>query len=155
MTYSTADKMEEKVQAMRDYTCTCIGAARGSQLPETGALKIQMEKLIEERGVRRFLCGMERGLELAFGELAAELRDGKYPFITLESVIPYEEQAAEWGEADRDRYYNLAARCDREKMLRRSFAQGCIIERDCYLLGQARYLILAEEGKFKTMVLDS
>lgn len=40
------------------------------------------------------------------------------------------------------------------KMLRRSYAQGCIIEWDCYLLGQARYLILAEEGKFKTMVLD-
>ena len=39
-------------------------------------------------------------------------------------------------------------------MLRQSYAQGCIIEWDCYLLGQSRYLILAEEGKFKTMVLD-
>ncbi len=69
-------------------------------------------------------------------------------------MIPYEEQAAEWGEADRERYYDLVARCDREKMLRRSYAQSCVIERDCFLLGQARYLILEEEGKFKTIVLD-
>ena len=60
---------------------------------EEAALAALMERLIEEREVRRFLCGMEQGLELAFGETAAQLRDSKYPFITLESVIPYEEQA--------------------------------------------------------------
>ena len=139
---------------MRNYTCTCIGAGRDLKKTEEAALAALMDRLIEERGVRRFLCGMEQGLELAFGETAAQLRDSKYPFITLESVIPYEEQAALWGEPQRDRYYDLAARCDRERMLERSYVRGCIMQRDSYLLSRARYLILMDEEGLKTLMLD-
>lgn len=121
---------------------------------ETRALEELVERLIEEHGVRCFLCGMEQGLELAFGEAAARLRDSKYPFVTLESVIPYEEQAVGWSEPQRDRYYDLAARCDEEHMLKRGYVRGCITERDVYLLGRSRYLILMDENEIKALVMD-
>ncbi len=140
---------------MRECTCACLGAGRRLEKTEEADLAALIEKLIEERGVRHFLCGMERGLELAFGEQAARLRDSKYPYITLDSVIPYEEQAADWSEADRDIYYNLAARCDRERMLNRGYVEGCMARRDCYLIEKARYLIVGGEDGLMLLELDA
>ena len=138
---------------MRNYTCACIGTGKDLNQSETAALAVSMEKLITEHGVRHFLCGMERGLELSFGEQAALLRDSKYPFATLDSVIPYEEQAADWSEDDRDRYYDLAARCDRERMLNRSFVEGCMTQRDCFLMEKAYYMIVGNEEGFTILEL--
>ena len=41
-----------------------------------------------------------------------ELEAHGYPGITLESAIPCESQAAKWSEALRDRYFDIASKCD-------------------------------------------
>lgn len=37
-------------------------------------------------------------------ETALALRDEMYPQITVEAALPYETQAEDWSEAQRDRY---------------------------------------------------
>lgn len=64
-------------------------------------LSQEIERLITGEGVRHFISGMTAGTDLTAAELVLELKK-KYPQITLESAIPYEEQAIKWTAAQRN-----------------------------------------------------
>ena len=67
---------------------------------------------------------MALGVDLYAAEIVLNLK-AKYPHITLESAIPCETQAVKWSVAARERYYNIAAKCDKETMLQREYTSDC------------------------------
>ena len=83
---------------------------RCTALKET--LKKQIISLITDENVTHFISGMALGVDMYAAEIVLELKK-TYPDITLESAIPCETQAAKWNAAMRERYYGIAAQCDK------------------------------------------
>ena len=118
---------------LRETTC-CFTGHRPEKLPwgnDEGdprclELKRRLDRAVEEAyaaGMRHFLCGMARGADFYFCDAVLKLRQAR-PDVTLEAVIPWEEQAARWGERDRARYFDLVRRCDRETMVQKHYDKG-------------------------------
>jgi uncharacterized phage-like protein YoqJ len=89
---------------------------------------------------------MDRGVALCAAELVLEQKE-KHPNITLECVIPWEDQAAHWTESWRDRYFAVAAQCDRETMLQTHYTPDCMRRRDRYLIQRADILLALWDGQ--------
>ena len=64
----------------------------------------------------------------------------------MEAVIPCEEQAARWGERDRQRYFSLVERCDGETMVQRQYDRGCMLRRNRYMVDHSALLIAVYDG---------
>ena len=87
----------------------------------------------------------DRRLEAARGEAALALRERR-PGVTVEAVIPCEEQAARWRERDRERWFSLVERCDNETMLQHHYDRGCMLRRNRYLVDHSAMLIAVYDG---------
>lgn len=132
--------------------CAIVGSVNRKELEAykdgkfSSALKSRLysrlESLILEENVGHFLCGMSAGPEMLASEAILELKK-KYPRISLESVIPYEAQAARWNEELRDRYFNIAACCDQETMLQKHYSPDCLDRQDLYMIGKADIVLFA------------
>lgn len=71
----------------------------------------ELKRLITHDHITRFLSGMNLGGDLLCSEVVLQLKNS-YPYILLESVFPYENQAEHWTEEQRDQYYWIASQCD-------------------------------------------
>ena len=109
-------------------------------------LKEQIIHLIETEGVTHFITGMALGIDVYAAEIVLDLKT-KYPYITLESAIPCETQAVKWSVAARERYYNIAAKCDKETMLQREYTPGCMEKRNQYMVDHADYILAVWNGR--------
>ena len=78
-------------------------------------LKEEIINLIEAENVTHFITGMALGVDMYAAEIVLELKK-TYPGITLESAIPCETQAVKRSAAQRERYYSIAAQCDKKTM---------------------------------------
>ncbi len=78
-------------------------------------------------------------------EAALALRERR-PGVTVEAVIPCEEQAARWRERDRERWFSLVERCDNETMLQHHYDRGCMLRRNRYLVDHSAMLIAVYDG---------
>ena len=139
----------------REKTCSFTGH-RPEKLPWRDneedprclELKARLAEAVEaayDRGMRHFLCGMARGADFYCCEAALALRDRR-PGVTVEAVIPCEEQAARWREQDRRRYFSLVERCDYETMVQHRYTHGCMQRRDRYMVDRSGLLIAAYDG---------
>ncbi len=99
-------------------------------------LQTLIAKLIQEEGVTHFISGMAQGVDMYAAEIVLELKK-QYPQITLECAIPYEEQAAYWPAALRNRYFSIAERYDKETMLQTHYTQDCLRNRNRYMVDHA------------------
>ena len=105
----------------------------------------QIVKLIENKDVTHFITGMALGVDIYAAEIVLNLK-AKYPHITLESAIPCETQAVKWSVAARERYYNIAAKCDKETMLQREYTPDCMKNRNRYMVDHADYILAVWNG---------
>ena len=139
----------------RAKTC-CFTGHRPEKLPWRGdesdprclALKERLAAAVEDaydRGMRHFLCGMARGADFYFCDAVLELRERRSG-VTLEAVIPCEEQAARWSERERERWFSLVERCDGETMLQHHYDKGCMLRRNRYLVDHSSMLIAVYDG---------
>ena len=103
-------------------------------------MRDQIVALIENEGVTHFITGMALGVDMYAAEIVLDLKS-KYPHITLESAIPCETQAIKWSVASRERYYNIAAKCDKETMLQREYTSDCMDKRNRYMVDHADYIL--------------
>lgn len=108
-------------------------------------LKKVMLTLIQEAEVTRFVVMMERGFPLDAAAAVLELRS-EHP-ITLECVIPFEEQHIAWPEEVRERYFSLIAQCDSERMLQRAFTLDCYQSGIKYLFSCCERFLVVWNGK--------
>lgn len=139
----------------RETTCSFTGH-RPEKLPWRGdesdprclALKERLAAAVEDaydKGMRHFLCGMARGADFYFCDAVLELRERRGG-VTLEAVIPCEEQAARWSERERERWFSLVERCDGETMLQHHYDKGCMLRRNRYLVDHSSMLIAVYDG---------
>ena len=142
---------------MKEKTCVFTGH-RPQRLPfgsnESDArcvalkakLREQIVELIEQENVRHFISGMALGIDLFAAEIVLDLKTD-YPSITLESAIPCETQAIKWTVAQREQYYEIAARCDKETMLQTHYTPDCMDKRNRYMVDHADIILAVWDGK--------
>ena len=139
----------------RAHTC-CFTGHRPEKLPwgddESDPrcldLKARLNGAVEEayeKGMRHFLCGMALGSDLYFCEAVMALRSRRSG-VSVEAVIPCEEQAARWRERDRERYFTLVERCDCETMVQKRYDKGCMLRRNRYMVDRSSLLIAVFDG---------
>lgn len=109
-------------------------------------LKEQIINLIEAENVTHFITGMALGVDLYAAEIVLDLK-ARYPNITLESAIPCETQAVKWSMAQRERYYDIAAQCDKETMLQSHYSPDCMDKRNRYMVDHADFIIAVWDGR--------
>ena len=109
------------------------------------ALKAEIIRMIEEKDVTGFISGMAIGIDTYAAEIVLELK-AKYPQITLEAGIPCETQAVKWKEADRNRYFGIIGRCDKERLLQTHYTADCMQKRNEYMVNKANFIIAVWDG---------
>ena len=70
-----------------------------------------------------------------------------YPMIMLECAIPCETQAVKWNERDRDIYYDLLSKSDKETLLQQKYTSDCMQKRNEYMVDNSDYIIAVWNGK--------
>jgi len=141
----------------RHQSC-CFSGHRPEKLPwrsdeEDPRAVVLKEKLFDvvealyQSGITHFICGMARGSDFYFCEEVLRLRE-EQSGITLEAALPYEEQAAEWSEEDRNRYFRLVSQCDYETLLQREYSPDCMKKRNYYMVDHAAVLVAVYDGQF-------
>ena len=109
-------------------------------------LRSEIIKLIENEGVTHFISGMAIGVDMYAAEIVLGLK-ASYPGITLESAIPCETQAAKWNEELRDRYFEIASKCDKETLIQKHYTADCMHKRNRYMVDQEDYIIAVWDGR--------
>lgn len=135
--------------------CFIIGADKKQVESNTSkaVLTEEIKRLIEKENIRHFLCGMTPA-ELPAAAAVLEIK-AQYPKVTLDCVLPYEEQSAHWKDAVREVYFNILADCDSVITLQTHFESKCISEHRKYILGKAQYALYLEYGEsVKSSVIE-
>ncbi len=141
---------------MTNPTSCCFTGHRPEKLPwrnderDPRCLRLKEEiydaaRAVYESGIRHFICGMAKGCDMYFAEAVIALRD-EVPGVTLEAAIPYDGQAREWRDGDRERYYYIAHQCDVETVLQRDYTEDCMWRRNRYMVDNSSVLIAAYDG---------
>ena len=103
-------------------------------------------ELIEKEGVTHFISGVALGVDTYAAKIVLNLKT-RYPDITLECAIPCENQAEKWNERDRDVYYDLISKCDKETLLQQKYSSDCMQKRNEYMVDSSDYVIAVWNGK--------
>lgn len=105
----------------------------------------EISTLVEHDGISHFISGMAAGVDMFAAEIILKIKQS-HPDVTLESAIPYETQPETWPEDLRDRYFDIAAHCDKESMLQTHYSQDCIEKLGRYLVDQSDLLVAVWDG---------
>lgn len=111
-----------------------------------GKLEELIKNLIEKEGVTHFISGVALGVDTYAANIVLNLK-AQYPGITLECAIPCETQAVKWNERDRDIYYDLLAKCDKETLLQQNYTSARMQKRNEYMVDNSDYVIAVWNGK--------
>lgn len=141
----------------RLYTCCFIGGCNQNNLflfdektPYYKDIKLEIEKsivyLIEKLFVTNFISGMDIGFEQCAAETVLEKKAEKYPQITLEGVLPYETHSINWTTAQRNKYYSIMKKSDREVLLQYHYTDDCMRKRNQYMMNKSKYIIFFQDG---------
>ncbi|WP_140419129.1 SLOG family protein [Desulfosporosinus sp. FKB] len=106
--------------------------------------RVQIERLvnlIETMGVTHFISGVDLGVERFVAEIVLGLKRD-YPEIILECVIPYEDQAANWTIAQRNKYFSIMERCDKETLLQHRNSKDCIRKKKEYMVKKSNNVLV-------------
>lgn len=147
-------------------TCCFIGGCTENSLslfeegtPYFKDIKSKIEKavvsLIENLFVTNFVSGMNIGFEQCAAETVLEKKE-KYPGITLEGVLPYEAHSINWTGAQRNKYYSIMERVDRETLLQHRYTDDCMRKRNLYMVNKSKYIIYFQDenaGNMSNLIL--
>ena len=102
-------------------------------------IKIALINLCREETVW-LISPMNRGIETMAAEIAVMLGGN----IKLECALPFEEQAKDWSESERDKYFSIIERCETETMI--TTAKSEKSEKYCYnyLVNKANLILLGD-----------
>jgi len=137
-------------------TCCFIGDCLNNQLLKfeehnpyylelKAKVKEQTINLIEDLAVIHFISGMDIGVEQYAAEIVLDLKK-IYPKITLEGVLPFETQASKWSEFQRDKYYSIMKRSDKETLFQYHYTDDCIKKHNQYIINKSKFVILVCNG---------
>ncbi|MEA5057272.1 MAG: SLOG family protein [Anaerotignum propionicum] len=135
----------------------CFSGHRSERLPQSNEemekLKLHLWEKVDkaiENGIDTFYFGACYGFDLLCANVVLQrkrvikLADPKT--IKLIAVVPFEEQAKNWKESDREIYYDTLAQCDEVITLSTRYTQGCYHERNRYMVDHSNKLICYHDG---------
>ena len=108
-------------------------------------LRREIIRLYTTCGVLHFISGVALGVDTYCAEIVITLRE-QCPLITLECAVPCEKQAVKWKEKDRDRYFDIIERCDKETLLQTKYTTNCMQKRNEYMVDKSDYVIAVWHG---------
>lgn len=112
--------------------------------PYCTKFKLQLREriilLIEDLSVTHFISGMNIGIEQYAAEVILDLKS-LYPQITLEGVLPFENQAVNWTEYQRDKYFFIMKESDKETLLQYRYTNDCMGNSDLYMVSKSKFII--------------
>ncbi|HPX26946.1 MAG TPA: SLOG family protein, partial [Treponemataceae bacterium] len=79
-------------------------------------LKEIISSLIKDYRVNYFISGVGLGFEQSAVEIVLELKEEEYSPLTIEAVLPYESLSIEWNKLQRDKYYSIMQKIDKETL---------------------------------------
>lgn len=103
----------------------------------------QIDYLIEKENISFFYTGMESGADLFYADYVLSKKEEFG--LKLCCVIPYEEQALNFSEEERDLYFSVAQRSDEEIMLNHQKVLGCRRKRDEFMIKNSDVIILLHD----------
>lgn len=104
-------------------------------------IKSSVVYLIENLFVTNFMTGMDIGFEQCAAEVVLEQKQ-KYPAITLKGVLPYENFSINWTWSQRNKYYSIMEKSDKEILLQYHYTNNCMRLRNQYMINNSKYIIL-------------
>ncbi len=107
--------------------------------------KIQIENAIV-KGYNTFLCGLALGFDMICAEIILELKK-KYTNVKLIGAVPCKNQSSVWNKKDVIRYNNILAKLDAVRCKYEVYTQGCMQERNNYMIENSSLLIALFNGK--------
>ncbi len=135
--------------AGREGCCAFTGhRSLGAATPEevSGWASEQIRWLYYEKNVRVFLTGGALGFDTVAAEAVLRLR-AELSGCRLAVVIPCRDQDARWSAGNAERYRRILARADQVTEIARTYRNGCMLERDRYLVDHAGWLITYYDGR--------
>lgn len=103
-------------------------------------LKERFVYMVEQFHVSQFISGVNLGIEQCAVEALLELKK-EYRSIIIECVLPYETQSSSWTELQRDRYFSIMEKIDKETLLQYNYTNDCMIKRDKYMVSKSKFII--------------
>lgn len=120
-----------------DKTCALTGHRALSADFSAERLREQLLRLIG-KGTDTFLCGMARGFDFAAAEVLLALKR-EYP-LRLVACVPCADQAKGFSAENKKKYENLLNACDETVILHESYLNGCMFERNRYMVDRADFV---------------
>ncbi len=105
-------------------------------LPALNALLDQTLEELWQQGYRRFICGCALGFDLLAGEAILRLKE-KHAGTKLLLAIPCASQTAKWPPYECQRYAQLLCLADETTVLSRTYYDGCMQVRNCYMVNHS------------------
>lgn len=119
--------------------------ARCVALKETLAKEIA--KLVDA-GYTDFLSGMAEGTD-TWAALTVLALKKENPALKLHCVLPCEGQADGWLASARERYFSILGQADEVVYVSREYHDGCMLERNRYLVDHAACLLAVYNGEWR------
>lgn len=140
----------------RELSCSFTGH-RVSKLPwhddESDPRCVELKNKIRaavaamyDSGKRHFLCGMATGCDLYFCEALISMRE-VFSDITIEAVLPWQDQSEKWVDFWRERHSSLLAECDYQTIIQTEYSSDCMTRRNQYMIDSSSALIACYDGK--------
>ena len=139
----------------REKTC-CFTGHRPDKLPwgedEDDPRCLRLKKAVAQAvedayvsGIRHFISGMARGVDLYCAEAVLALRETE-PDILLECARPCETQADSWPEREQARYRSILDRCDLETLVQHRYDRFCMMRRNRYMADRSGRIVAVYNG---------
>lgn len=129
--------------------CGIVGDAEGMG---TGDRKERLADRLRDEigrlaaaGVKEFAVSMDDGVGLLAANLVLRQKRNT-PQVRLTCLLLWEEQAADWPEHVRDRWFNTIAKCDREELLETRRSPENLEKRDRWLRENCDGLLAVWDG---------
>lgn len=101
-------------------------------------------KLIDNK-ITTFLTGMAEGFDMIGTEILLELR--KKSEIKIIAIVPCINQEIKWNSFQQRRYWHLLSQCDDVIILTRTYYNGCMNDRNKYMINNSSICIACYNGK--------
>ena len=108
-------------------------------------LRNSIEMMIFE-GYSHFISGGALGMDMFAAEAVLQLRE-KYPDVTLEIAIPFDDQSAKWAQEYRDREELIRQQADVITWVGHVYTSGSMFARNRYMVNSCSVLLAAYDGQ--------
>ena len=111
------------------------------------ALTLQIQKLVEV-GVTDFFSGMAEGTDTWAALAVLDLRKNN-PALKLHCVLSCKGQENKWTPSARKLYKDILKKADTVTYVSEDYHDGCMLERNRYLVDHAAYLLAIYNGEWR------